>query len=505
MKIGFLLALLWATAVMAAPGEDCGRRIFMTGTSPSGEEITALVGKEGVPVPASAVPCAGCHGRDGLGRPEGSVIPSNITWSHLTKPYGGVSPSGRRFPPYTESSLKRAVTEGLDPAGQALDAAMPRFRMSPEDLDCLVAFIKHLEHELDPGLSDDAVVIGSVLPGGRLRPLGDAIEAVLKAYIGDINQGGGLYGRRVILKVERCNSPQGCLEKIKAMTRSEEVFAIIGAFIAGIEEEALKAAEESGTPLVGPITSFPEEEGVLSHVFFVEPGLLTQGLAMIDFAETLTEDVRPAIIFTDRVQESLVKALAQRIRRKTGKDVPLMAIHSVKGLKGKIALLKGQGTNVLLFLGRGSALLATAEEAQEQGWTPYIFLFGHFLDRAVFDLPELFEDKVFVSFTAIPQSAEEFLDFRKDHSLPGRFMPFQIIAYASAKIFEQGLKRAGRRLDREKFIAALESLYRYDVSVIPPVTYHANRHIALSGAFVVGVDLASRGFAARPVWVEASP
>ncbi|MDH3692602.1 MAG: cytochrome c, partial [Gammaproteobacteria bacterium] len=43
---------------------------------------------------------------------------------------------------YDAESLRRAITTGLDPAGESLDSAMPRWSMSPSDLDDLVAYLR---------------------------------------------------------------------------------------------------------------------------------------------------------------------------------------------------------------------------------------------------------------------------------------------------------------------------------------------------------------------------
>ncbi len=64
----------------------------------------------------------------------------NITWPELTGPHPGTNE-----PPYTESTLKRAITQCLDPSGGTLDYPMPRWQMSAADLDDLAAFIKTLK------------------------------------------------------------------------------------------------------------------------------------------------------------------------------------------------------------------------------------------------------------------------------------------------------------------------------------------------------------------------
>jgi hypothetical protein len=47
--------------------------------------------------------------------------------------------------PYTEETIKRAITEGVEPDGEPLDWPMPRWSISDEDLDDLVDFLKTLE------------------------------------------------------------------------------------------------------------------------------------------------------------------------------------------------------------------------------------------------------------------------------------------------------------------------------------------------------------------------
>src|SRR5918999_4047736 len=150
-----ILFLLLAPAFLLANDQQPdrigrGRRIYVEGVSPSGGEITAVMSDASVEVPASAVPCASCHGRDGKGRSEGGVVPSDITWANLTKPYGLTHPGGRKHPPYDARLLKRAIAMGLDPAGNALHTVMPRFRMSLGDMEDLVAYLQQLGRESNP-------------------------------------------------------------------------------------------------------------------------------------------------------------------------------------------------------------------------------------------------------------------------------------------------------------------------------------------------------------------
>src|SRR5688500_11520878 len=139
------------------PQERRGKAIYLTGISPSGRAISTFVTDATNEIPASVLPCVNCHGHDGRGNPEGGVIPTNISWAFLTKPYGITAPSGRRSPRYTAATVARAITEGIDPAGNELTAAMPRYSMSPEDLGDLIDYLKRLGEDIDPGLSETGI------------------------------------------------------------------------------------------------------------------------------------------------------------------------------------------------------------------------------------------------------------------------------------------------------------------------------------------------------------
>src|SRR5580658_7718193 len=94
-----LLALSWAMFSTGLTQEQQrGKRIFLEGSVVPGGEITAELDGKGAVVPASIVPCAGCHGSDGRGRAEGGIIPPNITWETLTKPYGVSRAQGPKRP-----------------------------------------------------------------------------------------------------------------------------------------------------------------------------------------------------------------------------------------------------------------------------------------------------------------------------------------------------------------------------------------------------------------------
>ena len=99
-----------------------------------------------------SINCVNCHGSGGKGGRVNMMMQSfntpDITWDDLTEAEGHSEETGKdeheEHPPYTEETLKLAITRGINPAGEPLDEEMPRWQMSGRDLDDLVGFIKTL-------------------------------------------------------------------------------------------------------------------------------------------------------------------------------------------------------------------------------------------------------------------------------------------------------------------------------------------------------------------------
>lgn len=112
-----------------------GERIFFRGIDSKGGFMKNSHGMQGVG-------CAMCHGSEAQGTLMMMVDVPPLRWEYLTRPGGHTHSGGRSPPPFTEASFKSCVLTGIDPAGNALSAMMPRWEMSGEDLDGLIEYLK---------------------------------------------------------------------------------------------------------------------------------------------------------------------------------------------------------------------------------------------------------------------------------------------------------------------------------------------------------------------------
>jgi len=73
----------------------------------------------------------------------GTKTPSDIRYAYLTEEHDQEHKEAVH-PSYTDELIKRALIEGVDPAGRLLDRTMPRWQLSDKDFQDLLAYLKTL-------------------------------------------------------------------------------------------------------------------------------------------------------------------------------------------------------------------------------------------------------------------------------------------------------------------------------------------------------------------------
>jgi mono/diheme cytochrome c family protein len=121
-----------SSAASATPNDaasaQLGAQIFASGNGADGSPLGVSAGASG--------PCARCHGADA----KGAVGP-DIRWAVLTATAS--SSHAPRFKISNEAEFAKAVTSG-DASGNQLRPMMPHFRLTPEQVSALVAYLKTL-------------------------------------------------------------------------------------------------------------------------------------------------------------------------------------------------------------------------------------------------------------------------------------------------------------------------------------------------------------------------
>jgi ABC-type branched-subunit amino acid transport system substrate-binding protein len=495
------------------PAERRGRALYLRGESSSKREIVAVVGD--LDVPASTVTCAGCHGRRGEGKTEGGVTAGNLNWSNLIKPYGHTHPNGRKHGPFTESSFTTAVVRGVDPSGNNLVVAMPRYRMSIEDMNDLIAYVKRLEFDRDPGVSAESIDVGVPLPtGAALAETGDSIRQVLTAYFEDLNARGGIYNRKIKLHFTDAATTD-MSANLRALTNQNQVFAFIGGISAGTDKQIATFARDEEIPFVGPATLIPQVEHPPNrYIFYLLPGVSEQAAALVNYADQqlgIKKQRVAVLVPSGELAATASDATIEHAKQVGWTDVVKVTYASENFDANQIAQqLKTSNTAAVFVFGAGKDIEKFLTAANALQWTPYVLSLGVMTSQTLAtELPAAFSKKIFLAFPTVPAdiTAEGVAEYRaraEKYKLPARHAAAQLAALAAAKTFVEGLKRTGADLSREQLISALEGLYDYDTGLTPKLIFGPNRRVGASGAYVITINAETKEFVSASGWVPAS-
>jgi ABC-type branched-subunit amino acid transport system substrate-binding protein len=507
--------------------EQRGKQIYLRGESAAGTDITAMLGSGDTEVPASAFACANCHGLVGEGTEEGGLAAPSLVWAALTNAHTSALTTNERGP-YTDATLVRAVRDGLDSAGVRLHPGMPHYRMTDEQAADLIAYLKKLGRELDPGLSETTIKIGAALPmTGPLATLGQDIKDTLNASFAEANEQGGIYGRRFELVVEDSRGDvSGTSEATRKLVERDGVFALMGSFEPKGSDDANELLKQTEIPLVGPVTLSPHLTLPPNRfIFYLLPTFSNQARSLVDF---ISNKRARGQIAADTVQTTS-RPSAPRITPEQKLSVAViymkgeMEADALEGLRAQarlrsvdlsfeqsyeaghfapapvVEMMARKKPDYVFFFGAGSDIATCAREMERVHLNAPLVSSVMMLGREAFDLSPETAARTLLSYpSALPDQSDfaEFLNVMQRRGVHLRSPAFQTLAYASAKTLIEAVKLSTRHLSRATLIGALEGLRDYRTGVIPPVSFGPNRRVGVEGSFVVGIDLNDKRYVA---------
>ncbi len=200
------LCMAWgALAATPTPQDQLarGREIYLYGRLSDG---AVLEGRRAAGQPAvggADAACVNCHRHSGLGMAEGRSRVPPITGRYLDPPHspGSDKPDlpfvetmrGTRRP-YTDQTAALAIREGIDANGRTLNPLMPRYVLGDSDVAALLAYLKSLDRQVEPGVSDTILHFATIVTPESDPAKREAVLATIAQFVKDKNDKAFLIG-----------------------------------------------------------------------------------------------------------------------------------------------------------------------------------------------------------------------------------------------------------------------------------------------------------------------
>ena len=471
-----------------------GMRIYNASASRSDQPINIQIG-DGQLFPANTVTCASCHGSDGRGRREGGAVAVDIRHDTITKPYIRTTASGRTRSPYSDSLLKRAIVDGLDSDGHVLDFTMPRWHMSDQDLEDLIAYLHRLGNVNAPGVTADTIRIGTVLDlSGPLAKTGAAVRYVLDRVFNNVNQGRKVYGRSIELIIgDGGNDQVRSLEAAKRLVEEEQVFAFIGNLGDAATRQVIPYLEAEGISLIAPLAPALQQENFgANHVFSIYPTLGYQARILIDHAVSQDWSAIAVLYSDDSFGRAGLSAAQDQLALHDVAAVAEIAHHFGRlDTETVAAHLSQSGAEVVLLLTGDPAVIDLIAATDRLSHSPTYMGHNLLVNGAMLQIPRAGERLVLSQNIQFGEPghplAAEFIDILKAYPGSARERVIQIPAFVAAKVLVDGLRNAGKNLTRESVVMGLERVH-LDTGVLGTIRFSRENHEGPAGISLVKPD-----------------
>jgi len=350
------------------------------------------------------------------------------------------------------------------------------------------------------GVTDNSILVGcsNSFSGPLVYPGTQLVNNGLEAYIGYINAQGGVNGRKILTQYyDDGYKPQNAVGNTKRLVEQDKVFAILASQGTGPVMATVKYLTQNKVPLLFPFQGVPlSGQKTIFTSFTPYPNqseLVVTWLVKIKGFKRigmLYQDDKYGYTFRDPAKKTLAKYGLKLIAAESYK-------RGAKDLSAQVAKLRKANLDACLLVATPPPGATFLKEAHKQGWkNTKIISSGPLTDEKYINLSggvgegvwglSLWPDPVHSQDPAVIEYRKIVDKYGKDRDkTPNRY---SLYGYFYAKLFVEGLKRAGKNVTRESYIAALESIKDWENGMVPPVSFSGSDHLTQNSGFMVEVQ-----------------
>jgi ABC-type branched-subunit amino acid transport system substrate-binding protein len=364
----------------------------------------------------------------------------------------------------------------------------------------LVLFFTANSLSAEVGVTDDSVLVGcsNSFSGPLVYPGTQLVNNGLEAYFGYINAKGGVHGRKILTQYyDDGYKPQNAVANTKRLVEQDKVFAILSSQGTSPVGATVKYLTQNKVPLLFPFWGEPTPgEKYIFNSFTRYP---SQAELVVTWLVKIKGFKRIGILYQDDKYGYQFRDPANKTLARFG--LKLVAAESykrgAKDLSAQVSKLRKANLDACLLVATPPPGATFLKEAHKQGWkNTRIISSGPLTDEKYINLSggvgegvwglSLWPDPVHSNDPAVVEYREIVNMYGKDRDkTPNRYSLF---GYFYAKLFVEGLKRAGRNLTRESYIAALEGIKNWESGIAPAVSFSGTDHLAQNSGFMVEVQ-----------------
>jgi branched-chain amino acid transport system substrate-binding protein len=323
----------------------------------------------------------------------------------------------------------------------------------------------------EPGITPTEILIGAIgALTGPLAFIGTPGRDGLTLGFNEINERGGVCGRKLRLQFEHASTPAESIAAVKKLVEQDKVFVLVLASGSTGAAAAADYVREAGVPtynLYGstPIIREPFSKNVF-HGSIVPVGVSSRGLISMFYDDGYTPKKIGVLAGTYAFPQATLKAVEEVLKEKKVDYAVEQFDQSARDFTSQLVALSRQKVDAVLVLGSFSEAGFAIKQAREIGLSAVRWVLdGSAVSRAI--IPILGNADGIRGYFNVPYfpgqtpSMREF-ETRLNNflgSMPqGRPNNYDMIAYGSAYVVALAAQATGCELNRPRLLDAWSNL-----------------------------------------------
>ncbi|CAN5688286.1 ABC transporter substrate-binding protein [soil metagenome] len=319
----------------------------------------------------------------------------------------------------------------------------------------------------DAGITDQKILLGqSAAFSGPAAQLGIQLHAGAKVYFDLVNAQGGVFGRKIeILKLDDKYEADLAAANTKKLIEVEQVFALFGYVGTPTSNAALPLFTQAKVPFFAPFSGAQSlREPLNRQIFNIRASYFDETEHLVErLVRTGLKNI--AVFYQNDAYGKAGLAGVERALKKM--NVPMSDVATVErnsvDVSAAVEKLLPKRPDVIIQISAYASCAAYVREMRKAGYTGQFYNVSFVGSKALADAlgkdgPGTVVSQVvpFPWHAATPIVSEYTKAMSKAGIQDLNFSSLE--GYIAAKVFVEGLKRAGRNLSRDRLITALESI-----------------------------------------------
>jgi ABC-type branched-subunit amino acid transport system substrate-binding protein len=338
-------------------------------------------------------------------------------------------------------------------------------------LPLLMGAARHTQ-AAEHGVTDAAILLGQSAPfSGAAAHLGAQFSRGAQVYFEQVNAQGGVFGRKIVLvKKDDGLIPERTQVNTKLLITQDDVFALFGFVGAATSKAAMPIFTEAKVPFFAPYSGADALRTPFNrYVFNVRASHGREIEKIVEQLVTIYASNIAVFYQYDSEGWAGMESVERTLKRFNLEPAAVGAVErNSTDVASAVAAIAPKAPGAVIMICTYTSAAAFVREMRRAGYQGQMVTVSSVGSQGLQSEAGKDGHGVMVS-QVVPfpwgPSAAIVLEYQKAMERAGtREYDFTSLeGYIAAKTLVEGLRRAGKNLTREKFIAALETIGKYDL------------------------------------------